>query len=46
MECINAASKLLQAKQTDLLKAANLLENAGGVQGQFDQAKSATLTCY
>ena len=46
MECINDALKLLQAKQTDLVKAANLLENvisAQGYRGLFDQAKSTTL---
>ena len=43
LECINDALKLLQAEQTDLVKAANLLENvisAQGYRGLFDQAKS------
>lgn len=47
LECINAASQLLQAKDADILKASTLLQNAISVlmeyREQFDEAKSATL---
>uniref|UniRef100_A0A673B287 TTF-type domain-containing protein n=1 Tax=Sphaeramia orbicularis TaxID=375764 RepID=A0A673B287_9TELE len=47
LECINAASQLLQAKDVDILKASTLLQNAISVlmeyREQFDEAKSATL---
>ena len=48
LECINTASQLLQAKQTDILKASSLLENALCVlkdyRGKFEEAKSTTLS--
>ena len=47
LECINAASQLLQAKYADILKASTLLQNAISVlmefREQFDEVKSATL---
>lgn len=47
LECINAASQLLQAKDADILKASTLLQNAISVlvkfREQFDEAKSAAL---
>lgn len=47
LECTNAASQLLQAKDADILKASTLLQNAISVlveyREQFDEAKSATL---
>ncbi|KAK0139198.1 Zinc finger MYM-type protein 1 [Merluccius polli] len=47
LECVNAASQLLQAKDTDILKTSTLLKNAISVlmeyRGQFDETKSTTL---
>lgn len=48
LECINAASQLVQAKDADILKASTLLKNAISIlmefREQFAEAKSATLT--
>ena len=47
LECVNAASQLLQAKDTDILKASTLLKNAVSVlmeyREQFDEVKSTSL---
>lgn len=47
LECRNAASQLLQAKEVDTQKASTLLQNTVSVlmefRKQFDEAKSVTL---